>query len=144
MTRQVFCRKYKQELEGLDFAPFPGAKGQEFFDNVSKQAWQEWLKHQTTLINEKRLNVFEPDAKKFLEEQREKFFNNDESVEKAEGWTEENKKYSSIPVKKELFSALFLRDIYTSNKALQSIHTCLHDSFGDYSYIRKQKDKEIV
>lgn len=64
MTRQVFCRKYQQELEGLDFAPFPGAKGQEFFETVSKQAWQEWLKHQTTLINEKRLNVFEPDAKK--------------------------------------------------------------------------------
>ena len=90
MTRQVFCRKYQQELEGLDFAPFPGAKGQEFFETVSKQAWQEWLKHQTTLINEKRLNVFEADAKKFLEEQREKFFNNDDSVEKAEGWTEQN------------------------------------------------------
>ncbi|MCH7335372.1 oxidative damage protection protein [Acinetobacter sp. NIPH 2699] len=89
MTRQVFCRKYKQELEGLDFAPFPGAKGQAFFETVSKQAWQEWLKHQTTLINEKRLNVFEPDAKKFLEEQREKFFDNDESVEKAEGWKPE-------------------------------------------------------
>ncbi|KAF5296297.1 hypothetical protein FQR65_LT19823 [Abscondita terminalis] len=85
MTRQVFCRKYQKELEGLDFAPFPGAKGQELFDTVSKQAWQEWLKHQTTLINEKRLNVFEADAKKFLEEQREKFFNNDESLEKAEG-----------------------------------------------------------
>ena len=56
-----------------------------FFDNVSKQAWQEWLKHQTTLINEKRLNVFEADAKKFLEEQREKFFSNDETLEKAEG-----------------------------------------------------------
>lgn len=51
-------------MEGLDFAPFPGAKGQEFFENVSKQAWQEWLQHQTTLINEKRLNVFEPEAKK--------------------------------------------------------------------------------
>lgn len=89
MTRQVFCRKYQKELEGLDFAPFPGAKGQEFFENVSKQAWQEWLQHQTTLINEKRLNVFEPEAKKFLEEQREKFFNNDESVEKAEGWKPE-------------------------------------------------------
>ncbi len=56
---------------------------------MSKQAWQEWLQHQTTLINEKRLNVFEPEAKKFLEEQREKFFNNDESVEKAEGWKPE-------------------------------------------------------
>lgn len=89
MSRQVFCRKYQTEMDGLDFAPFPGAKGEEFFNNVSKQAWQEWLKHQTTLINEKRLNVFEPNAKKFLEEQREKFFANDESVEKAEGWTAE-------------------------------------------------------
>ena len=85
MSRQVFCRKYQTEMDGLDFAPFPGAKGEEFFNNVSKQAWQEWLKHQTTLINEKRLNVFEPDAKKFLEEQREKFFSNDESLEIAEG-----------------------------------------------------------
>ena len=89
MSRQVFCRKYQTDMDGLDFAPFPGAKGQEFFDTVSKQAWQEWLKHQTTLINEKLLNVFESDAKKFLEEQREKFFSNDESVEKAEGWTAE-------------------------------------------------------
>ena len=89
MSRQVFCRKYQTDMDGLDFAPFPGAKGQEFFDTVSKQAWQEWLKHQTTLINEKRLYVFEADAKKFLEEQREKFFSNDESVEKAEGWTAE-------------------------------------------------------
>ena len=89
MSRQVFCRKYQTDMDGLDFAPFPGAKGQEFFDTVSKQAWQEWLKHQTTLINEKRLNVFEADAKKFLEKKREKFFSNDKSVEKAEGWTAE-------------------------------------------------------
>lgn len=89
MTRHVFCRKYQTEMDGLDFAPFPGAKGQEFFEHVSKQAWQEWLKHQTTLINEKRLNVFDADAKKFLEEQREKFFSNDDSVEKAEGWKPE-------------------------------------------------------
>lgn len=84
MSRQVFCRKYQQEMEGLAFAPFPGAKGQELFETVSKQAWGEWLKHQTTLINEKRLNVFEADAKKFLEEQREKFFSNDFCVEQRQ------------------------------------------------------------
>ncbi|OTG81125.1 oxidative damage protection protein [Acinetobacter sp. ANC 4648] len=89
MTRQVFCRKYQKDMEGLAFAPFPGPKGEAFFNSVSKQAWQEWLQHQTTLINEKRLNVFEPEAKQFLEEQREKFFANDESVEKAEGWKPE-------------------------------------------------------
>lgn len=89
MTKLVFCRKYQKELEALDFAPFPGAKGEELLNSVSKQAWQEWLKHQTTLINEKRLNVFEAESKKFLEEQREKFFNNDENIEMAEGWKPE-------------------------------------------------------
>ncbi|MFB2538447.1 MULTISPECIES: oxidative damage protection protein [unclassified Acinetobacter] len=86
----VFCRKYQEELEALDFAPFPGAKGQEYLTTISKKAWQAWLQHQTTLINEKRLNVFEPEAKKFLEEQREKFFDNDTSLEKAEGFVEKN------------------------------------------------------
>lgn len=90
MSRMVFCRKYQKEMDGLDFAPFPGVKGEELFNSVSKQAWQEWLKHQTTLINEKRLNVFEAETKKFLEEQREMFFNNDADVEKAEGWTPES------------------------------------------------------
>ena len=55
MSRMVFCRKYQRDMEGLDFAPFPTPKGQELFETVSKQAWQEWLKHQTLLINEKRL-----------------------------------------------------------------------------------------
>ncbi|GJC31713.1 MULTISPECIES: oxidative damage protection protein [Acinetobacter] len=90
MSKQVFCRKYQKEMDAMDFAPFPGAKGQELFETVSKQAWQEWLKHQTTLINEKRLNVFEADAKKFLEEQREKFLNNDASLEVAEGLKPQN------------------------------------------------------
>ena len=45
MSRTVFCRKYQTELEGLEFAPFPTAKGQQMFETVSKQAWQEWLRH---------------------------------------------------------------------------------------------------
>lgn len=90
MTRLVFCRKYQQNLEGLNTPPFPGAKGQVIFETISKQAWQEWLHYQTTLINEKRLNVFEPEAKIFLETQREKFFDNDDTIEKAEGWKPKN------------------------------------------------------
>lgn len=86
MSNQVFCRKYQKNMDALDFAPFPGMKGEAYLNTVSKQAWQEWLQHQTALINEKRLNVFEPEAKQFLEEQREKFFDNDLSVETAEGW----------------------------------------------------------
>ncbi len=47
MTHTVFCRKYQQDLEGLEKPPFPGPKGQDIYDNVSRQAWQEWLQHQT-------------------------------------------------------------------------------------------------
>lgn len=90
MTRTVMCRKYQQELEGMAFAPFPGPKGQELFDHVSKQAWQEWLKHQTMLINENHLNVMQPEAQTFLSEQREKFLSNTD-YERPKGWTPEKK-----------------------------------------------------
>jgi Fe-S cluster biosynthesis and repair protein YggX len=90
MTRTVMCRKYQQELEGMAFAPFPGPKGQDLFDHVSKQAWQEWLKHQTMLINENHLNVMQPEAQTFLSEQREKFLSNTD-YERPKGWTPEKK-----------------------------------------------------
>ena len=73
MTRMVKCVKLGIEAEGLDKPPFPGPKGQFIFENVSKQAWEEWLRMQTMLINEHRLASFEPKAKKFLEEERAKF-----------------------------------------------------------------------
>lgn len=73
MTRMVNCLKLGVEAEGLDSPPFPGPKGQRIYDAISKEAWQEWLGMQTVLINEYRLASFEPKAKKFLEEEREKF-----------------------------------------------------------------------
>lgn len=85
MTRTVFCKKYQAELEGLAAPPYPGAKGQEIFEHVSKQAWQEWLAHQTMLINERRLNLMEPQTRKFLQEEMEKFLSGDDYA-KAEGY----------------------------------------------------------
>ena len=60
--------------EGLDYAPYPGQLGQQIYDSVSKEAWQKWLAHQTILINEYRLTPIEPDARKFLETEMEKYF----------------------------------------------------------------------
>ncbi len=74
MSRTVNCVKLKKEAEGLDRAPYPGELGQKIFDNVSKEAWQQWLRHQTMLINEYRLSPVDPKARTFLEEQMEKFF----------------------------------------------------------------------
>jgi Fe-S cluster biosynthesis and repair protein YggX len=74
MTRMVNCVKLGQEAEGLPRQPYPGELGKRVFDNVSKQAWADWLKHQTMLINENRLSPMDPKARKFLEEQMEQYF----------------------------------------------------------------------
>ena len=72
--RTVNCVLLGREAEGLDYAPYPGELGRRIYDNVSKQAWQRWLAHQTMLINEYRLTPIEPEARKFLEREMEKFF----------------------------------------------------------------------
>lgn len=74
MTRMVNCVKLGREAEGLDRAPYPGELGQKIFANVSKEAWQEWLKFQTMLINEHRLSPVDPKSRKFLETEMEKYF----------------------------------------------------------------------
>ena len=73
MSRTVHCVKLDTEAEGLDFPPYPGALGQRIFEQVSKQAWQQWLAHQTMLINENRISPMDPEARKFLETEMEKF-----------------------------------------------------------------------
>ena len=74
MTRMVQCILLGREAEGLERVPYPGELGQRIYENVSKEAWQKWLGHQTMLINEYRLVTFEPKARKFLVGEMEKFF----------------------------------------------------------------------
>lgn len=85
MSRTLTCRKYGRELEGLDVPPMPGPKGEEIYNTVSKKAWQAWIGHQTTLINEKRLNLRDLEARSYLAEQLELFLDNEE-VDVAEGF----------------------------------------------------------
>lgn len=74
MTRMVQCVKLEKEAEGLDWQPYPGPLGERIMANVSKEAWQQWLGHQTMLINEYRLTPVDPKAREFLETEMEKFF----------------------------------------------------------------------
>lgn len=85
MVRKVFCKKYQQELEGLKAPPYPGPKGQQIYETVSQQAWAAWLERQTMLINEKHLSMANKEARSYLSEQMEKFFNNEEA-DQAEGY----------------------------------------------------------
>ncbi len=74
MSRTVKCIKLNKEAEGLAMAPYPGELGKRIFENVSKEAWQQWLKHQTMLINENRISPIDPKARQFLEGEMEKYF----------------------------------------------------------------------
>ncbi len=69
----VFCIKLQQELPGLNREPFPGELGKKVLENVSQEAWQQWLAQQTILINEYRLNPMDAQARTFLAEEMQKF-----------------------------------------------------------------------
>ena len=85
MSHTVQCRKYQKELPGLAVPPYPGPKGQEVYETVSKQAWQEWQAQQTMLINEKQLNLMDPETRSYLQQEMEKFLSN-EDYDRAEGF----------------------------------------------------------
>ncbi len=89
MPRMVHCKKYDKELPGLTLPPYPGTKGQEIYETVSQQAWTEWQGQQTMLINEKQLNMINADDRKYLQNQMDKFLNNEE-FDQAEGYVPES------------------------------------------------------
>ena len=74
MSRTIHCIKLNKEAEGLEFPPYPGELGKKIWENVSKEAWQAWLKHQTMLVNENRLNLADTRARKYLAQQMDEYF----------------------------------------------------------------------
>lgn len=87
MARMVNCALLGKEAEGLDRQTYPGELGKRVFENVSKEAWQQWMARQTMLINENRLSPVDPEARKFLEQQMENFLFGD-GGEAPEGFVE--------------------------------------------------------
>ena len=73
MSRTVQCQFLGKEAEGLERQPYPGELGKQIFEQISKEAWQTWLSHQTMLINEYRLSLIDPEARKFLEGEMRKY-----------------------------------------------------------------------
>jgi Fe-S cluster biosynthesis and repair protein YggX len=90
MSRTVHCIKLGREAPGLDRQPYPGELGKRVFAQVSKEAWADWLRLQTMLINEKRLSPMDPQARKFLEDQMERYFFG-EGAERPEGYVPPNR-----------------------------------------------------
>lgn len=90
MARNVNCIKLGREAEGLDFPPMPGELGKKLWENVSKEAWAQWLKQQTMLINENRLSLADPRARQYLSEQVQKHFFG-EGADQAQGYVPPSK-----------------------------------------------------
>ena len=89
MTRMVQCIKLHKEAEGLERPPYPGELGKRIYDHVSKEAWAQWIRHQTMLVNENRLNLADPRARQYLARQMEFFFfaEDNASIDQPEGYT---------------------------------------------------------
>jgi Fe-S cluster biosynthesis and repair protein YggX len=90
MARTVYCVKLKREAEGLDFPPYPGEMGKRLYENVSKEAWKQWLELQKMLVNENRLNLADSKARAYLVEQMQKHFFG-EGAERASGYVPPSK-----------------------------------------------------
>ena len=89
MSHTVNCVKLGREAEGLDRPPYPGELGKRIYENVSKEAWQGWIRYQTMLINEHRLTPIDPEHRKFLEQEMENFFFG-EGASRPEGFVPPN------------------------------------------------------
>ena len=89
MTRLIFCQKLQRELPGLERLPMPGALGQELFNKISQEAWNNWLQHQTRLINEKRLNLMDKAHRAYLSEQLNAYISGNE-YDQADGYVPED------------------------------------------------------
>ena len=88
MSRKIQCAALGKEAEGLAFPPYPGELGKRIYETISQEAWQKWLAHQTILINEHRLSPINPEHRKYLEGEMEKYLFG-EGSEKPAGYVPE-------------------------------------------------------
>ena len=79
MSNTVFCQKLKKEGKKIAFPPYPGELGKKIISNISQEAWEQWLGHQTILINEYRLSMLDQSARDFLKDEMSKFLFGDGS-----------------------------------------------------------------
>ncbi|OMQ20862.1 oxidative damage protection protein [Serratia oryzae] len=86
MSRTIFCTFLQRDAEGQDFQLYPGDVGKRIFNEISKEAWGEWMKKQTMLINEKKLNMMNVDDRKLLEAEMIRFLFEGHDVH-IEGYT---------------------------------------------------------
>ncbi len=74
MARMVKCIKLGQELPAVVYKPFNNDLGQRIYDNVSQQAWMQWVEFSKKIVNEYRLDLTTEQGQSTLLTQAEEFF----------------------------------------------------------------------
>ena len=73
MSEQIYCKHLKKEALALEKAPLPGALGQKILENISAEAWAEWIEMQMKIVNEYRLDLALEEHRLVLKEQMDAF-----------------------------------------------------------------------
>ncbi|WP_392560877.1 oxidative damage protection protein [Orbus sturtevantii] len=89
MSRMIYCHFLKKEAPGLDFQLYPGELGKQIFNEISKEAWSQWMKKQTMFINEHKLNMMNLAHRKQIEDEMVKFLFEGQDITIA-GYTPQN------------------------------------------------------
>ena len=85
--RIVHCRLLKQDLPGLDRAPYRNELGQKLYAEVSKEAWQKWLADSVRFINTYRVDLATTEGQAFMFKQAAIYFGYEEGEAAQTAWT---------------------------------------------------------
>ena len=80
MARTVHCKKLDKDLPGLDRPPYKNELGQRIFNEISKEAWDMWLKDSVKYINTYRIDLASTEGQKFMFKQVAVYFGFEEGV----------------------------------------------------------------
>ena len=70
---RVFCAKLKKDLPGLSEPPFDTDLGKKIYEEISQQAWNQWMEFCKMLLNEYRLNPARKQDQEVIVKQMEQF-----------------------------------------------------------------------
>ena len=73
--------KVKKRSRRIRLSILSGEIGQKIFENISKEAWQQWQSKQTMLINEHKLNMMNPEHRQLLEKNMVDFLFHDADIQ---------------------------------------------------------------
>ncbi len=85
--RTVHCRLLKKDLPGLDRPPYKNDFGQRLYNEVSKEAWQQWVKESVRFINTYRVDLATPEGQAFMFKQCAIYFGYEEGDQAQTAWT---------------------------------------------------------